>query len=73
MIAFAPMYPLTCQPEDILKAQEQNRITNWFCSDVHVRGEYPAYMTKYFKEHDIPFDYLDEEGLEGITPYDLMD
>lgn len=27
----------------------------------------------YFKEHDIPFDYLDEEGLEGITPYDLMD
>lgn len=53
MIAFAPMYPLTCQPEDILKAQEQNRITNWFCSDVHVRGEYPAYMTKYFKEHDI--------------------
>ena len=27
----------------------------------------------YFKEHDIPFDYLDEEGLEVITPYDLMD
>ena len=27
----------------------------------------------YFKEHDIPFDYLDEEQLEGITPYDFMD
>ncbi len=27
----------------------------------------------YFKEHEIPFDYLDEEQLEGITPYDFMD
>lgn len=27
----------------------------------------------YFKEHEIPFAYLDEEQLEGITPYDFMD
>ena len=27
----------------------------------------------YFKEHHIPFDYLDEEQLEGITPYDFME
>lgn len=27
----------------------------------------------YFKEYQIPFDYLDEEQLEGITPYDFMD
>lgn len=27
----------------------------------------------YFKEHDIPFSYLDEEALSGITPYDFMD
>lgn len=27
----------------------------------------------YFKEHNIPFDYLDEEQLEGITPYDFME
>lgn len=27
----------------------------------------------YFKEHEIPFDYLDEVELEGISPYDFMD
>lgn len=27
----------------------------------------------YFKEHHISFDYLDEEQLEGITPYDFME
>ena len=27
----------------------------------------------YFKEHGIPFEYLDEVELEGVTPYDFMD
>lgn len=61
MIAFAPMYPLTCNPNDILKAQEQNRITNWFCSDVHVRGEYPTYMNEYFKNHNIHIEMEDDD------------
>lgn len=53
MIAFTPVYPLTCRPEDILAAQEQNRLVNWFCSDVQVRGRYPGYMTRYFEENHI--------------------
>ena len=36
-----------------------------------VKKENP--FADYFKEHQIPFDYLDEEQLEGITPYDFMD
>lgn len=61
MIAYAPMYPLTCNPDDILKAQQQNRITNWFCSDVHVRGEYPTYMIRYFNENDIKIKMEDND------------
>ena len=53
MICFILYYPLTCNPEDILEAQQQMRVTNWFCSDVQVRGEYPEYMDRYFKEHGI--------------------
>ena len=29
------------------------QISNWFCSDMHVRGEYPSYMKRYFAENNI--------------------
>ena len=53
MQLFATMYPLTCNPDDVVACQKFNRVKNWFCSDVQVRGEYPAYMKRYFKEHHI--------------------
>ncbi len=53
MIAFSTTYPLTCNPDDILVCQEQNRRLNWFCSDVQVRGEYPGYIKRYWKEQGI--------------------
>lgn len=53
MQIFATMYPLTCEPKDVLANQETNRIKNWFCGDVQVRGEYPVYMNRYFKENDL--------------------
>ncbi len=43
MICFILSYPLTCDPADILMNQEKMRKMNWYCSDVQVRGEYPAY------------------------------
>ncbi len=63
MIAFATKYPFTCKPEDMLLAQKEMRVTNWFCSDVQVRGYYPEYMERYFEENNIliqadPNDYL---------------
>lgn len=53
MQLFATMYPLTCNPDDVVACQEFSRIKNWFCGDVQVRGQYPAYMKRYFREHDI--------------------
>ena len=53
MILFATMYPLTCDPKDVLACQEMNHLKNWFCGDVQVRGQYPGYMKRYFKENGI--------------------
>lgn len=52
MLARMSTYPNTPNPEDVLKAQQDNR-QNLFFTDVHVRGEYPEYMTRYFIENDI--------------------
>ena len=53
MICFITSYPMTCDPADVVANQKQMQITNWFCSDMHVRGEYPYYMKRYFAENGI--------------------
>jgi 6-phospho-beta-glucosidase len=53
MIVQITTYPLTCNPDDILEAQQQNQILNQFCGDVQVRGEYSYFMKRYFKDHQI--------------------
>lgn len=53
MICHITTYPFTCNPDDILKAQQRNQILNQFCGDVQVRGEYPSFMNRYFEENGI--------------------
>ena len=53
MICFVTSYALTCNPDDILENQEHMREMNWYCSDVQVRGEYPAYAKSIWKKHGI--------------------
>lgn len=49
-------YPATCNPQDVLKAQGENR-KHYMFSDVQVRGEYPSYVLKEFerKGYTLPF------------------
>lgn len=56
MLLYSCAYPLTCNPDDVLKTQEYNRIMNYFCSDVQCRGYYPSYMNRYFEEHHIQIE-----------------
>ena len=53
MNVFLTSYPRTCDPLDVLENQRHNRVLNWFCSDVQVRGEYPSYMNRFFKDNDV--------------------
>ncbi len=50
MSMFGLSYPLTCNPEDVLLSQASMRRINWYCSDVQVRGEYPSYAEKIWKD-----------------------
>lgn len=60
MIAGAAIYPLTPNPDDILATMKKERKTLFF-ADVHVRGKYPAYMERYFKENGIYIDITHED------------
>jgi len=66
MIAFLTVYPYTCKPEDMLKAQQEMQMKNWFCSDVQVRGEYPYYAKRYFDEHGIDI-HMEDGDLDVIA------
>ncbi|MEG0709843.1 MAG: family 1 glycosylhydrolase [Longicatena sp.] len=63
MVTKTLTYPETCNPEDILLAQHDNRV-NSFYSDVQVLGEYPFHILNYFEKHH--FNIQMEEGDEAI-------
>lgn len=59
-------YPYTCRPEDVLKAQQVMQTANYYCGDVHVREEYPAFAGRLWREKGItiPFAEGDREALK---------
>lgn len=71
MIAFIPIYPYSCAPEDVLFANQSMR-DRFLFGDVHVRGEYPAYIHQEWqsKGYHIEMDPTDEQTLkEGCCDY----
>lgn len=63
MIAGICQYPLTCKPEDMLLIQKERRNIFYFCSDVQVKGEYPKYSKRFFKENNIELVFEDEDEI----------
>ncbi|MEC9490128.1 MAG: glycoside hydrolase family 1 protein, partial [Halanaerobiales bacterium] len=59
----ATFYPRTCNPDDIIATQKQDQVVNYFCGDVQVKGEYPFYIDRYFKENEIEVE-MEERDLE---------
>ena len=41
---------MTCNPDDVVLNQRYNRMYNYYCTDVQVRGAYPAYADSLLKE-----------------------
>lgn len=60
MILSMPIYPLTPDPRDVIRAMEEGHKNSVF-TDIHVRGEYPGYMKRYFREHGITLEITDED------------
>ncbi len=60
MILAMPTYPLTPDPSDVVAVMEANH-RNLFFGDIHVRGTYPGYMLRFFREKGIELDITDED------------
>lgn len=63
MIAYKTVYPFTCNPADVLAAEEEKR-KEFFFSDVQARGYYPNYIWKFFEENNLHIEM--QEGDEEI-------
>ena len=68
MVIAMPAYPMTSNPKDVLAVRELDN-QNFLFSDIHVRGKYPRYIQRYFKENGIQihFEDGDEELLANHT------
>lgn len=72
MLARMENYAATCNPDDVLAALKKDQ-ENLFYTDVQVRGAYPSYMKRIFKENNIQVVF--EPGDEAILkqyPVDFM-
>ncbi|MDD3027819.1 MAG: family 1 glycosylhydrolase [Erysipelotrichaceae bacterium] len=63
MITKTLTYPETCNPDDILLAQADNR-NNFFYSDVQILGKYPKHVLIYLKNNNMDIEMA--EGDEAI-------
>ena len=71
MIAGSMNYPYTCNPNDVKEAQNKMQMSNWFCGDVQVRGHYPYYAKRYFRDNNI--EVRMEPGDEEILAKGTVD
>lgn len=60
MILSMPTYPLSPDPADVIVAMEEDH-KNMMFADIHVRGYYPGYAKRYFREHNIKINITEED------------
>ncbi|OUO60029.1 6-phospho-beta-glucosidase [Collinsella sp. An271] len=66
MDCFILSYPATCDPADIWACELEMRQMNWYCSDVQVRGYYPSYARRYWRENGIELN-IAEGDMDDIA------
>ncbi|MFV0392857.1 MAG: 6-phospho-beta-glucosidase, partial [Coprobacillaceae bacterium] len=60
MLAGGQFYPYSCNPDDVWLAMNKDR-ENLLFIDVQVRGYYPSYAKRVFKENNITLDIQDND------------
>lgn len=62
MLAGGPsVYPLTCDPKDVLKVQKELQDNYYYISDTMIRGEYPHFAERLWQEYDVHFDITEQD------------
>lgn len=65
-------YPASCDPEDMLFSMRKNQL-QFLYPDVQLRGKYPGYAWRYFREKNIELDVTEEElALLASYPMDYL-
>ncbi|PEL05814.1 glycoside hydrolase family 1 protein [Bacillus sp. AFS017336] len=59
MLVYVPTYTYDSNPENVMYALQESRLWNNYCGDVQVRGAYPAFAKRFWKENDINLDIQD--------------
>lgn len=69
MTAMMTAYPLHCHPDDMLAFQKYWQKMNYYCADVQVRGQYPHFARRLWKEEEVNIVIMDgdEEILQNGT------
>ncbi|ELZ8935141.1 6-phospho-beta-glucosidase [Cronobacter dublinensis] len=60
MLLGGMMYPLSCKPDDVFAALQENRTWQFF-GDVQCRGAYPGYMLRWFRDNHITLNITEED------------
>lgn len=69
MIIYATTYSMDSNPINQMATIEQNQEMNFFCADVQVRGEYPAYTKRIFDKYNVSELDIAEGELELLKDY----
>lgn len=67
MLAGMESYPETCKPEDVYATLKQKQLSLYF-SDTMMRGHYPAYAKRIWRERNVTLDIQDGD-LELMAAY----
>jgi len=62
MICGICMYPMTCDPKDIILNRHVWEKNIFYCGDVQCKGAYGTYVTRLWNEHNVELDITDEDS-----------
>jgi 6-phospho-beta-glucosidase len=68
MMQYSPIYAYSCHPEDVLAATYLERDRELFALDLFVKGKYPYYTKRLFRELEVRLD-IEEEEVELLSVY----
>lgn len=71
MIIYATTYSIDANPVNQVATMIQNQEFNFFCTDVQVRGEYPAYTARTYAKYGVDASLLEQtaEDFELLKSY----
>ncbi|MCB5952401.1 glycoside hydrolase family 1 protein [Enterococcus sp. BWT-B8] len=60
------IYPYTCDPEDVLAAYKEFQNKFGYCADTMIRGYYPSYAKRIWKEKNVELEITEQDKKDLI-------